>query len=54
VKALGALRSITFNGGGREQMDVYVATFEHGKTEWYIGPLKPDGKIASLAFRTLP
>jgi hypothetical protein len=31
--------------------DVYLVTFEHGRAEWTIGPLAPDGKVQTRSFR---
>jgi len=53
IKDWGALKSITFQGGGPRGMDVYDATFEHGKVEWDIGPLTQDGKADKRNFRPL-
>jgi hypothetical protein len=53
IKAWGALKSIDFKGGGLWGMDLYDATFEHGKAEWYIAPLNADGKVVDRGFHPL-
>jgi hypothetical protein len=43
---LGALQSVTFNGGA----DIYQVNFEHGTTEWST-MLDADGKAIGIGFR---
>jgi len=53
IKPWGALRSITFKGGGPQGMDVYEVTFEHAKAEWDIAPLDADGKVVRRGFHQI-
>ena len=53
IKPLGALKSVTFVGGGPMDMDAYEVTFEHGKAEWDIAPLDANGKVVSRGFHVL-
>ena len=53
VKALGALRSISFEKGLARGEDLYLVTFEHGKVEWSMGPLTDDGKVQQREYRIL-
>ena len=53
IRALGTLRSLTFQKGLARGEDVYLVTFEHGKVEWSMGPLTPDGKATRRNFRVL-
>jgi beta-lactamase regulating signal transducer with metallopeptidase domain len=50
-KPLGALKTMTFQGGGPMGTDVYRATFEHGTVEWTIAPLTAGGKVERRSFR---
>jgi hypothetical protein len=51
---MGTYQSMVFKGVGRDGMDVYDVTFEHGQLEWRIAPLSSDGKVQSRGFRELP
>jgi 3-oxoadipate enol-lactonase len=51
VKELGPLKSVTYEHGTEDGADVYLVTFEHGRAEWTIGPLAPDGKVQTRSFR---
>ena len=51
LKPLGALKSIRFVYGTETGADAYLVTFEHGRAEWAIGPLTPDGKVQSRDLR---
>jgi hypothetical protein len=53
IKPLGQLQSITFDHSAPGDTDVYLVTFEHGKAEWSIGALTPDGKVVHRTFRVL-
>ena len=53
IKALGALKSISFQQGTADGSDVYLVTFEHGQAEWTIGPLTADGKVQARSFRLI-
>jgi beta-lactamase regulating signal transducer with metallopeptidase domain len=53
MKALGPLRSITFDRGTANDTDVYLVAFEHGTVEWNMGPLTTDGKATRRGFRIL-
>ena len=53
LKSWGALQTITFKGGGPQDVDIYEVTFEHGKAQWVVGPLTADGKVARRGFRPL-
>lgn len=53
IKSLGALKSIAFHSVGPTGMDLYVVTFEHGKTEWGVPPLTAGGKVRDMSFRRL-
>jgi hypothetical protein len=52
IKSLGALKTISFHGGGPADMDIYHVTFEHGTVEWSIA-LTADGKVERRGFRIL-
>ena len=54
IHHMGAFQSMVFKGVGRDGMDVYDVTFEHGQLEWRIAPLSPDGKVLSRGFHELP
>ncbi|HXS06760.1 MAG TPA: alpha/beta hydrolase [Rhizomicrobium sp.] len=45
VRAMGALKSVTYEHGTDDGADVYLVSFEHGQAEWTIGPLTADGKV---------
>jgi hypothetical protein len=45
IKAMGALKSVTYEHGTEDGADVYLVSFEHGQAEWTIGPLTADGKV---------
>jgi 3-oxoadipate enol-lactonase len=51
VKELGPLKSVTYEHGTEDDADVYLVTFAHGRAEWTIGPLAPDGKVQKRSFR---
>jgi pimeloyl-ACP methyl ester carboxylesterase len=51
IKALGVLKSVTYEHGTGDGADVYLVAFEHGQAEWTIGPLAPDGKVQKRSFR---
>jgi beta-lactamase regulating signal transducer with metallopeptidase domain len=53
IKTLGALKSIAYKGGGSQESDLYDVTFEHGKVQWFIGPLDADGKVTYRGFREI-
>jgi hypothetical protein len=53
IKPLGQLQSITFDHSAPNDTDVYLVSFEHGKAEWSIGALTPDGKVVHRTFRVL-
>ena len=53
VRQWGAMKSISFEGGGHRSMDIYDVSFEHAKVEWNIAPLQPDGKANGRNFRVL-
>jgi hypothetical protein len=53
IKPLGTLQSIAFDHSAPNDTDVYLVTFEHGKVEWSMGPLTPDGKVTRRNFRVL-
>ncbi len=53
IKQLGQLKSIAFDHSAPNDTDVYLVTFEHGKAQWSIGPLTPDGKPVHRSFRVL-
>jgi beta-lactamase regulating signal transducer with metallopeptidase domain len=52
-KSLGALQSLTFEGGGGNETDVYLATFQNGQVRWNIETPDADGKLNTLFFRKL-
>ena len=53
IKALGPLRSITFEKGDAMGADVYLVVFEHGTIEWNMSALTADGKAQRRGFRVL-
>jgi uncharacterized membrane protein len=53
IAELGEFQSLTYEGAGSDDSDVYLATFARGRLEWHIGPLV-DGKVTSRYFRPLP
>jgi pimeloyl-ACP methyl ester carboxylesterase len=53
IRPLGQLRSIAFDHSAPNDTDVYLVSFEHGKVEWSMGPLTPDGKPTRRNFRVL-
>ena len=54
IKKLGQFQSIAFlDHSAPGDTDIYLVTFEHGKAEWSIGPLTPDGKAVRRGFRVL-
>jgi DNA-binding transcriptional MerR regulator len=53
MRDLGALRSLTFKGVGRDGWDVYDANFENGEQQWRIY-LQDDGKVSGLLVRPSP
>jgi hypothetical protein len=50
-KSLGALRSITFEGGGANGTDVYLVTFQNRKIRWHIEAPDAAGKLNTLFFQ---
>ena len=50
-KSLGALQSLAFEGGGGNETDMYLATFENGKVRWVIGAPAADGKLNLLSIQ---
>jgi hypothetical protein len=50
-QSLGALQSLAFEGGSSRDMDVYLATFQHGKVRWRIEAPDADGKLNLLNFQ---
>lgn len=48
---LGAFKSLTFKGVSPQGLDVYDATFAHGRLDFLIAPLGPGGKIQGLLMR---
>jgi beta-lactamase regulating signal transducer with metallopeptidase domain len=55
-KSLGALQSLTFEGGSGIGMngigtDVYLATFQNGKVRWHIEAPDANGKLNTLFFQ---
>jgi beta-lactamase regulating signal transducer with metallopeptidase domain len=54
ISSLGSLKSITFRSVSPGGADVYNVVFERGRTQWYISPLSPDGKIQGLFWHRLP
>jgi len=50
-KSLGALQSLTFEGGGGDGVDVYLATFRNGKLRWHIEAPDAAGKVNRLFFQ---
>lgn len=50
-KSLGAFQSLAFEGGGGNETDVYVATFQNRKVRWHIGTLDATGKVDVLFFQ---
>ena len=50
-KSLGALRSVTFEGGGGNETDVYLVTFRNHKIRWHIEAPDATGKLNTLFFR---
>jgi uncharacterized membrane protein len=50
---LGDFQSLTYQGTGSDDSDIYIATFARGRLEWHIGALV-DGKVTSRYFRPLP
>jgi len=50
-KSLGALQSLTFEGGGGNGIDVYLATFRNGKIRWHIEAPDATGKLNTLFFQ---
>jgi hypothetical protein len=47
-KSFGALQSLTFEGGGTNETDVYLATFQNGKIRWHIEAPDATGKVNTL------
>lgn len=50
-KSLGALQSLSFEGGGGGGTDVYLATFQNGKTRWHLEAPDTAGKVNRLFFQ---
>ncbi len=50
-KALGAIQSIAFEGGGPNNTDVYLVTFQTGKIRWHIEAPDATGKLNMLYFQ---
>jgi len=50
-KSLGALQSLTFEGGGGNGTDVYLATFQNRKIRWHIEAPDATGKLNRLFFQ---
>jgi pimeloyl-ACP methyl ester carboxylesterase len=50
IKALGTLKSVSYERGTEDGADVYLVAFEHGQVEWTIGPLAPNGKVQKRSF----
>jgi beta-lactamase regulating signal transducer with metallopeptidase domain len=53
MQGLGPLKSMTFRTVNPLGMDVYDATFEHGRAEFTIAPLTADGKASGRSWRIL-
>lgn len=53
-KSVGAFEGLRFYRVLPIGIDVYVATFAHGKLEISIAPLSPEGKITGLFFHPIP
>ncbi|MGH8295305.1 MAG: M56 family metallopeptidase [Steroidobacteraceae bacterium] len=54
VRKEGAFQSLAFSRVAPNGLDVYIATFSHGKLLWMISPLSKDGKVTTLFFRPFP
>jgi beta-lactamase regulating signal transducer with metallopeptidase domain len=56
MRKLGPFKSMVFETVSPSGMDVYDATFAHGRTRLYITPLafSPDGKVVGGYFSALP
>ena len=54
VKALGALKSVTFREINQRGWDVFIVEFETGRWEWAMSPLTPDGKVGGSLRRQMP
>jgi CubicO group peptidase (beta-lactamase class C family) len=54
IRKMGALQSLKFKQVNAAGMDIYDATFAHGRLEWAVAPLSPDGKVARRGFQALP
>ena len=50
IAAWGPVTSVKFMGVGKDGLDIYEVTCRHKRSKWEIGPLTPDGKIASIFF----
>jgi hypothetical protein len=48
---LGALKALTFERVARDGWDVYGARFAHGRLQWSVAPLSPDGRVPGEFFR---
>lgn len=51
LKPMGAIKSIRFAYGTETGADAYWVTYEHGRAEWTIDALTPDGKVRSRGLR---
>jgi hypothetical protein len=50
-KSLGTLQSLKFEGGGGNETDVYLVTFQNGKIRWHIEAPDARGKVNILFFQ---
>ncbi len=51
IRQCGSLKSITFERVGPNGTDEYDVVFEHGRADWFVGPLAPDGKVSERGFQ---
>ena len=54
VRQQGSFESLAFAKVAPNGINVYIATFSHGKLLWVISPLSKDGKVTTLFFRPYP
>lgn len=54
IRKQGAFESLAFSQVAPNGLNVYIATFSHGRLLWVISPLSKDGKVTTLFFRPFP
>lgn len=52
-RQLGELQSLKFERVDPVGMDIYLGAFAHGRAEFHIAPLDPQGKVVARGWRVL-